>query len=148
MNMNFTKEEYAALLKSIFMAEWLVTAVDVGTDPAHEPFTSLFQKIYDSAKDMGCEEWVDYFPAEKRFYPADALWDDAVVKERIDHYNTSTFWEELISRMSERDLERQGLGLTQSGPMSDAQIVALTELEAHYSQAFEQHGLSKLIISQ
>jgi hypothetical protein len=145
--MNFTKDEYAVLIKSIFMAEWMVTAIDVAPHPEHKPFTALFQKIYDSAKDMGCEELVDYLSTEKRFQPANSLWDDAIIRERIDHYNNSTFWEELIARMSERDLARQGIGLSSPGPMTDAQISALADLEEYYGKEFKKHDLSRVTIS-
>jgi hypothetical protein len=97
---------------------------------------------------MGCEELVDFMSKEKRFYPADTLWDDEIIKERIDNYNNSTFWGELISRMSERDLALQGIGLNGLGPMTDAQMNALTDLEEYYGKEFEKHDLSRVTISK
>lgn len=147
MKLNFTKAEYAILLKSIFMAEWLMTAVDVGENPAHEKYTAIFQKIYSHGKEMGCEHLVEHLAADNRFYPSNTLEADATVRERIDHYNNEIFWEELMSRLAERDLAKKGLGLDGSGPMSDEQIVALSDLEAYYAEEFNTYELSRLVIS-
>ncbi len=147
MKINFTKAEYAVLLKSIYMAEWLMTAVDVGENPAFKKYTAIFQKIYSYGKEMGCEHLVEHFAAEDRFYPSNGIEEDATVRGRIDHYNNEIFWEELVSRLAERDLAKKGLGLDGTGPMSDAQMAALTELEHSYTEEFNTHDLSRLTIS-
>jgi hypothetical protein len=148
MKINFTKAEYAVLLKSIYMAEWLMTAVDVGENPALEKYTAIFQKIYSHGKEMGCEHLVEHFAAEGRFYPSNGIEEDATVRGRIDHYNNEIFWEELVSRLAERDLAKKGLGLDGSGPMSDEQMAALTDLEHYYSEEFENNELARLILSE
>ena len=147
MKLNFTKAEYAVLIRSIYLAEWMMTAADAPDSPAHPTYKALFQKIYTAAKEMGCEDLVTFYPAESRFYPSDALDEDATVRERINHYDEDTFWEELLSRLARRDLARKGLGLDGSGTLSDEQIEVLSDLEGQYSLEFQNHGLSRLTIA-
>ncbi len=129
------------------MAEWLMTAVDVGENPALEKYTAIFQKIYSHSKEMGCEHLINHFSAENRFYPSNAIEEDATVRGRIDHYNNEIFWEELVSRLAERDLEKKGRGLDGTGPMSDEQMAAFTDLEHYYSEEFEKNGLVNLTVT-
>ena len=53
MKILFTKSEYRTLFDMIYIAEWMLTAFEKPSEPGHEAYTHLAQKIFSHAKEMG-----------------------------------------------------------------------------------------------
>src|SRR5258705_12165053 len=103
MKILFTKSEYRTLLDMIYMAEWMLTAFDEQTDPAKAKYEHLAQKIYSHAKEMGWESLVEGSPADNAYFIT-RKYEESGVHDLIDDYDSETFWDQLIERLTERDV--------------------------------------------
>jgi len=65
MKINFTKSEYQILLDVIYMADWILHAHDTEDRSNTKEYSDLFQKLMSYAKDMGCEDLVDFDKQQK-----------------------------------------------------------------------------------
>ena len=64
----------------------------------------------------------------------------------IDPYDDETFWEELIDRLSERDLVRQVGKEALRNIDAMERMKRLGGISDFYAQEFEEHGLNRLNI--
>jgi len=148
VNINFTDKEYRLLLDAVFIAEWVMTVHDTGPEQDDDPHQMLFQKIYSYAGEMGCAGLVDVETDTNRYYPSRRYEEDSGVFEWIEEYNALTFWDELIARLTERDV------LNDSSP-GELELMGTEEYqrrasphEQRYATEFEQHGIDRLVIEE
>jgi hypothetical protein len=99
--MNFTKEEYQALLKMAYIANWVHEFAD---DDPNSIFSQVEQKLVDAAKDNGCGEFVEFDEESKINILNEKFEDGTEVFDVIEAYNEEILWNELSGRLAERDL--------------------------------------------
>lgn len=149
MKINFTKREYLMLLDLMYMADWMVHA------HSEEPFRSdtkeyynLMQKIMSYAKEMACEDLVEYNKENKTYLPSFVFEKESNVLDYIEEFEEDSFWSKLISKLSERDT----LKLCQANNLSDITLekrnIELSNAEQKWSEEFEKFDLDRLCIDQ
>jgi len=144
MKILFTKSEYRTLFDMIFMAEWMLTAYDTEPDPAKAKYSHLAQKIYSHAAEMGCESLVESSTAKNEYFPTREYEEKSGVHQMIERYDADTFWDELIERMTERDVNDK-MGATPEKPLSDNAYSALADPIAEvYEREFAANGIDRL----
>jgi len=142
MKIEFTREEYKCLVDMLYIAEWVQNAHSVEDDPRAEPYEKLEQKIYSYAKDMGLEDLIEFDSEHEKYYPTRKFEETGYHRECIDEYDNKTFWEDLISRLANRDLIRQMGGVENLSKLSfEERIQKTLTLEKKYSSEFEKRGL-------
>lgn len=145
MKINLTKEEYKTLVKALFLANWVISAYEVGEKPAKKPFSKLEQKILSLAKDFGQDNLVEYDEDLKMYFNT-RKFEDELLDKFITPYDNYTFWEELIDRLSKRDLFSD-YGQTELQKMEEKEIIEkLSQYEDIYSKEFEENGIENLKI--
>ena len=147
MNIDISEEEYRQLLDVLKMAEWVMHAHETEKDPGTEPYDKVIQKFYALARDMGQGHMVEYDPKLKDYFLTMEFEDTSPSRDFIDEFTDETFWDELIHRLTERDVARTAGGYDHLDTMS------MTERFAHegpvlarYIQEFDDHGLERLEI--
>jgi len=147
MKIDISEKEYRDLLDVLHMADWVLHAHETDTNPASEPYDRVIQKFYAMAKDMGQDSLVEYDPDSKQYYSSRDFEENSPSWEFIDDFMEDTFWDELIHRLTDRDVTRQVGGYEQ------LEKLTMTERFAHegpiierYSQEFDDQGLSRLEI--
>jgi len=145
MNIEITKEEYRDLLDILHMAEWMMHAHETERDSVSAPYDRVIQKLYGLAKAMGQESLVSYDADAQEYFPTREFDDTTASWEIIDQFTEETFWDELIHRLTDRDLARAAGGYEQleNLSMSERFIMEAPVIE-RYSQEFEQRGLERL----
>lgn len=144
MKVSFTRKEYSRLLELIHMGMWACGARP--NDPATMPekYDAAAQKALGLAEMFGCADLVEK-DVNGRFFPSEALVaGDAGVT--IDRFIEEAFWNELVSRLAERDL-RAELGATKlSRDLTDEEDHRLAVLEDSYWREFEVNGVGNLVL--
>lgn len=147
MNLELTEKEYGMLLDMLYIAESVMNSYVIGQRPETESYRSLEQKILSCANDMGCKPFVDYDEKLETYFPSRKV-EEGPAAVFIDEYDDYTFWEQLVSRLAERDfVKREGMErIRRMKP--EQRITKLGRLEERYHSEFETHGLDRLILKE
>lgn len=148
MKIDFTKQEYRLLLDVVFIADWVLTSHDVEEPSDDDPYQMLFQKIYSYAAEMGFEHLVEAAPELNRYYPTKEYEDINEVFERIEDYDAMNFWEELIERLTDRDVYREVPEEERDGMDEQEFWKRASPYEQKYATEFEKHGIERLLIDE
>jgi hypothetical protein len=147
MKILFTKSEYRTLFDMIYMAEWMLTAYDEDPDESKEKYNHLAQKIYSHAKEMGWDSLVEVATAENLYVPNREYEDKSGVHELIEQYDADTFWDQLVERLTERDVEIKAGDVDQQ-VLSEAAFSAIADPIADaYEREFAANGIERLVVN-
>ena len=143
MNLELSDVEYRRLMLMAFLGEWMLNAIRKDPDASMEDALS---KLYSFARDTPMQELVAFDAEENAWIPTPAFEDEA--HALIDQYDDTTFWEELTSRLAERDLierhgERKVLGMRPAQREREVSAIA-----KDYTREFEEVGLDRLRIME
>lgn len=71
------------------IADWVLHAHDTEPRTDTQNFEELFQKLLSFAKEMGCDDLVE-FEEDKEYHPTIEL--ESAVEEFIEEFENNTFW--------------------------------------------------------
>lgn len=145
MQIDLTKNEYRTLLEMAYLADWMLHAHE--TTVAEDEYRQLETKLLSQAKDFECEDLVDYVSHLKGFYPSRSLEDSPNVRHAIDNYNDMTFWEELISKLANRDVMRQYSSDDLANMRPEERCRLFWDAESEYEDVFREVGLDAITVS-
>jgi hypothetical protein len=144
MKINFTKKEYRSLVELLEMASWITSSHKIDTDSFPEKYVDLTQKMYSFYKEMGCSDIIEKSKVGDEFYPTRDFEEDSVVRQFIDEFEEDTFWAELVSRLSERDvLDKHNIESLSELETSE-RIEALFLEDEKWDAEFNQFGINRL----
>ena len=145
MKIDLTRKEYRDLLDMLTIADWVLNAHKAGTDPRTERYKKLEQKFFTFAKQMKYENLVEYSADHDRYFQTREYDESSAARTFIVEYENDSFWEELISRLAERDLARQLGGDDRVSTLSPEELFEkLGQLEEYYGDEFSQNALENL----
>lgn len=148
MNIEMTEEEYRDLLDVLHMAEWMMHAHETEKDPASAPYDRIIQKLYALAQPMGQAHLVEYDAESREYFVTRKFDEDSIAWEFIEDFTEETFWDELIHRLTDRDLARKIGGYDRLDNLTMKERFALeSPIIEKYSQEFEAQGLERLEIA-
>lgn len=145
MKIEFTKEQFETLLKTIYLGNWLANAYD--DDEEGNEFSELQSYICGFANDFGLEELVEYDQESESLYPSSAFQEDDQLNELIERYDDNAFLDRLIYNLAGRDM------LSKYG---EKKIQAMTDEEFFkeegsfvqtYQQEFAKNGIKNLTVA-
>jgi hypothetical protein len=146
MRINLTKKQYITLIKLVYLGEWVVNAHRTG-DRVKE-FEEFDQYILSFCKDFNLEGNITYDEKLKMFFLTSEFIDETGLDDYIDEYDENTFWDELIYRLSRRDLiDRYG-----EEAVKNMKIEELIDKEQvfieEYEEEFRRNGINNLVIGK
>ncbi len=152
MKLQLTPKEYRRLLQMLYLADHLLNGRRVD-EPAglRLKCEEALQGFLGYATQFGCADLVEQ-PDEAMFNFTPAMPEEPGVSEAIDDYDEDTFWQELASRMAERDYERihgrpalpDPDGAPETDGQRDERELELQRLEDGYWREFESVGVKNL----
>ena len=145
MKINFTKNEYRLLLELIYLGQWMVEAHEIDESPETEKYEMLIQKIYSHASEMGCTDLIEPAESLSEYYPT-LSFEEGKVFDYIDEYNNETFWDELIRRLAERDVQVELTVKNIAINSVDEMWKISTPFEEKYAREFQEHGVTRLVV--
>ena len=140
MKINFTKKEYRALVTMIEIADWVITSQDVEPQEGTAVYSELRKNILSQYKTMGMEAY--YTEENGEFFETKEYEDSSEYKKYIDEYDESTFWSELIARLSDRDYAEK------YGKNDSDRIENITNIETTYVNEIESFGIKNIGITK
>ena len=147
MNIDITKEEYRELLDVLFIAEWVLHAFDAGKKVRTKRHDAIIQKLYSHAAAQGMNNLIALDKDNGVFSPSGELENTTPAWEVIDNFTNETFWDELIHRLSERDVARQVGGYERMDALSTPEFITMeTPVLERYETEFDKQGLERLEI--
>lgn len=148
MKINFTKSEYRILLDIIYMTDWILHSNDSEHRTDTKEYSELFQKLLSYAKEIGCENLVDFDQHLNKYTESVTFEAESAALEYIEEFENESFWGELVSRLAHRD------ALTEHKPHNPDDIeteelfAAISEAEDKWSKEFEAFGLSRIRLNK
>jgi hypothetical protein len=147
MKVEITKKEYVDLLDMLHIADWVLSAHKTEEDPRAEKYEELMQKFYALAGEMGREDLIEYDHDIEKFFPTETFEETSEAWDFIEEFVEDTFWDELIDRLTQRDLERQAGGHENVRKLSMKDRFAReAPIQERYTEEFTENGLDRLEI--
>ena len=144
MKIEFTKEQFETLLKTVYLGNWLANAYD--DDEEGNEFSEIQSYICGFAKDLGLEQLVEYDQEAESLYLSSQFQEDDELNELIERYDDNAFLDRLIYNLAGRDM------LSKFG---EKKIEAMTDEEffkeegsfvQKYQQEFAKNGIKNLAV--
>ena len=149
MKLQLTPKEYRRILQMLYLADYLLNG-----RRADEPAglrlkcEEALQGFLGYATQFGCADLVEQ-PEEALFNFAATMAEEPGVTEAIGDYEEDIFWQELVSRLAERDYERihgrpaqpDPEGAPETDEQHDERVAELERLEDGYWREFETSGV-------
>ncbi|MBS3819991.1 hypothetical protein KGY73_10895 [bacterium] len=145
VTIDFTEEQFKALLKLVYLGNYMINGIRTQPNRLKE-FDNLVERIYSVAQKAGCSDYIEYDKEDKTYQPAAQLEEEA--DDFIDDYDDNVFWEELILRLSQRDLRQEyGTEAVENMELRE-RLQKQTELEKVYLKEFEDNGIENITIQK
>lgn len=146
-NVELTRAQYFALLKAVYLGNWVANANRDGSadDPHKEEYEAIEDYIFSLAKHFGFDEYVDDEDVDKgKFYPTRKFEEGTDVNELHDEYDEETFWDELCDRLGERDFARRYSKEERKTMSNEEHFIKLQECIIAWEEEVEKHGIERL----
>ncbi len=142
-NIEFTKEQFEALLKLVYMGEWVVNAHRLSADHIGK-FRELENHLYANASHYGLADLAIIDSDSGKAYPSRKLEFDDEIHTYFNEYDNENFWDELCDRLAVRDaIKTHGeQKLRDMDPYE--RLTIISDLEEYYREKFSIEGLDNL----
>lgn len=148
MKVNFTKKEYRTLLDIIHIADWIMHAHDTEDRKDTQQYRELFQKLLSFAEEMGFADLIELAEEDGNYYPTFKFESESAAERLIQEFENHSFWEELISRLAERDVLKEKKAESISDLDPDEWISAMTTAEEKWAKEFERFDLDRITVER
>lgn len=147
MKINITKKEYGFLLDMLGIADWVIHSHTLPGEVRHEGHEALKNKLYTYASSMDAEDKIKHSKRFDEYFAVDE-YIEHLQEKFIGPFEESTFWDELINRLGERDaLNQHGVEkLKKIEPIQ--RITKIEDAKEKYADEFEKCGIKHLKISK
>ena len=145
MKIEFSKEQFLALMKTVYLGNWLANAIR--TDDKYKDYEAMEDYIFSFAKEAGFDRYVNHEPKDgDRYYPTSYFEEETDVDILKDEYDDELFWEELIERLGNRDFLNK-YGKEEIRKMNrEERFIKRMECEEKYEDEVEKYGVERLEI--
>lgn len=151
MKLSLNPSEARTLLRMLYLAEHVLVA---DGEAVPEAFLlkcgALMDKLLPAARDGGCPDLIEE-DIDGSLHLSPDIEDEPGVLEAITEFEGNLFWEELVSRLAERDFELNTGKPALPDPEEtapeeleealDERLEELGRLESSYWSEFEKHGV-------
>lgn len=145
MLIEMNERQYRALLKMVWLGNWAINA-HREPDETQTEYNDLEQHLMAQAHSFGQEELVQFIQDDHRFYTASGFEEELLAV--VDEYDDHTFWSQLESRLTERDLMNEyGEDALETMPDDEIQERERPVLEK-YMDEFDKNGIQNLVIRE
>ena len=147
MKIEFTKEQFESLLKSVYLGNWVANAHR--TDDMIKEYEEIEDYIFSHAKEFGFDEYVDDEKADEgKFFPTRIFEEETDIQKLIEEYDEETFWDEVIDRLASRDLFRQYSRVELEKMDGNERMEKLGILEEKWAEEINESGIERLEVSK
>lgn len=144
-DLKINQHEYRVLLEMVNLATYVAQYHNrSGRDDWLQAFDSLSDKVLGCAEGMGCGDLVEPDPESGVLMPVEDYEVESFYKECLDDMIEQCFWEDLVSRLTDRDLAR-ACPPGQWDSLSETERARRRkERDDQYWDEFEAHGIASI----
>jgi len=141
--LELTDAQFKALLQLVYLGNFMANAT---RDETIEEYDAVEQYIYTQAEKFGCGEFVDVHDAVDGVYPTRNF--EEMMDVFVEKYDSDLFWDELIHRLTERDL------IAKYGEPEVLKMGIVDRLEKEreftktYDREFDENGIVHLVLQK
>lgn len=140
MKIDLTREQYVALLKAVYLGNWVANAHRCGHD--HDPnlpeYDAIAEYLCSLAPQFGLSKDIEH-----ELECGDTGHAGELVRLR-EEYDEEVFWSELCDRLGKRDFERRFTPYEQQQMGEDERLERLDACVGALEEETELHGLERL----
>lgn len=98
----FTRKQFETLLKAVYLGNWVANAHrETGT---LREYDEMEDYIFSQAEKFGLGKYADHEAEDgKHYFPSMEFEENTDVHSLHEEYDASSFWDEIIDRLGERD---------------------------------------------
>jgi hypothetical protein len=145
MNIEISTKEYRDLLDILHIADVIMSGHRREEDKRIGQHRALIQKLYALAQGAGLDLLVDYKESVKKYVPTGDFEQSSLAHAVIGEFGDHLFWDQLISRLTQRDAAQIAGGAGSPNATSDRQIVE-GPIRQQYIQEFTKNGVANLAV--
>ncbi|MGB9006315.1 MAG: hypothetical protein WCB96_11385 [Candidatus Aminicenantales bacterium] len=143
-NIKLTPQQYEDLLKVVYLGNYLVN--NYRPDQPVERFDALESYLFSLAKEFGLPGAMDMDEETGEAYPSEEFSQAEDINLYLDDFIENTFWDELINRLTSRDLFRKyGQQIMDSMPWEELKKKEEPVFQ-RYTEEIETYGMENLEI--
>lgn len=144
MKINLNSQELRMLLEMLFLSSWVLDRsgsddilIDIDYDVLKQKLLSIYYHR------IGEDDFVEYSDEDDEYFEC-AIQTEPLVEDVIERYNNRTFWDELLTRLSRRDVINE-IGKKQYEQMGFLERLEKLEKKRDlYCKEFEALDLERL----
>ena len=144
-----TKKQFEALIKAVFLGNWMVNAYRDGSleDPHIHEYENIEEYFFSLAPQFGLEKYMNHSVDDVgKHYPSNFFEETTDVHKLHEVYDEENFWDELAERLGERDFIKK-YSREEIKKMSEKNYFEkLYKSIDRYSEEFEKLGLERMVI--
>lgn len=144
VKINLNREEYELLLEIFYIADWVLNAHKTRGDDEIDRYKELEQKILSYAEEFGLQNYVVWDPDLREYHYTREFEERSPAVEFIEEFEEDTFWDELVERLSMRDLVEESGEECVLEMDVHTRLEKLDEYRAKYLEEFEKNGLQNV----
>lgn len=146
MKIDITKKEYRLLLEILHMADWVMHAHENNERDDTAAYDQVMQKLMSYAKEMDCEDWINCQKVDGSYSVTFKMEQESMATQFIEEFENDSFWEELIARLSDRDVLKANKVKSLLDIDADKRFDDLHKAEEKWRQEFSTFDLDRLEI--
>ena len=145
MKIELSTQEYRDLLDILHVADVVLSGHRREEDSRSGRHRALIQKFYALAQGEGLDGLFSYNSSTQKYVPTGEFEENTLAHAVIDEFGDHIFWDELISRLSARDVAQMTGGMERLHTMSDSNRQHLeVPMRQRYIEEFSENGIANL----
>ena len=147
-NISFTRDQYRALLKVVYLGNWMANA-HRGPDEELGEYRAIADYLFSLAPTFGLEKYIDRHEAEHGHYDPTRFFEESTGVHRLHHeYDEEVLWDELAEELGRRDMHKRYTPEQIAAMTQDEWFKKLSALIDAYDEEFITHGIERLKIDR
>ena len=147
LTIELTREQFLALLKAVYLGNWMANANRVKN--LKKDYEEIEDIIFSYAAEFGFERYMDHEPGDgNKYYPTRYFEEETDVSELHEDYDFESMWEELADCLGERDFEARYSKEEREKMGRDERFEKLSECVDCYLEEFSKFGLERMGIKK
>jgi hypothetical protein len=147
MNLELSAKEYRDLLDILHIADVVMTGHRREENQRTERHRALIQKLYAFAQGEGLDRMITYNESVKKYVPTRDFEQSSLAHGVIDEFGDHFFWDQLVSRLTERDAAQIAGGPGRLNAMTDSERQHVEgHIRQRYIEEFATNGVANLAV--
>lgn len=149
MKINITNKQYLALLKVVYLGNWMANAQRDGSpeDKRIEEYENISDFVFSLAPQFGFEKYMSHEVSDgDRYFPTMIFEEETDVHELHEEYNENAFWDDLCEKLGERDFRKKYSQKEIQNMSDDERFAKLYECIDAWDEELVKNGIERLEI--